>query len=98
MMRRLVYVILLTSLLLTPLPSKCQDPFSDFQSAIDSLTQKIMDILDTLKGAALSIGRVLAGTLIALGVVLWASDIFSYKGRRLIIAGIVLMIILELLS
>ncbi len=96
-MRALVYSVLLMMLLMTPLLVEAQDPFSGFESAINELTQSIMNILNLLKESAISIGRVLAGTLIALGVVLWASDIFTYKGRKLILAGIILLILMELI-
>ncbi len=96
-MRVVVYSLLLMLLMATPLLVEAQDPFSGFESAIGELTQSIVNILNMLKESALTIGRVLAGTLIALGVVLWASDIFTYKGRRLILAGIILLILMELI-
>ncbi len=96
-MRVVVYSLLLMLLMVTPLLVEAQDPFSGFESAISELTQSIVNILNMLKESALTIGRVLAGTLIALGVVLWASDIFTYKGRRLILAGIILLILMELI-
>ncbi len=96
-MRAVVYSLLLMLLTVTPLLVEAQDPFSGFESAINELTQSIVNILNMLKESALTIGRVLAGTLIALGVVLWASDIFTYKGRRLILAGIILLILMELI-
>ncbi len=97
MMRLLSYSLLMMALLLTPLMVSAQDPLSNFQDAINELTQSILGILNTLKASAISIGRVMAGTLIALGVVLWASDIFTYKGRKLILAGIILLIVMELI-
>ncbi len=97
-MRSNIYIVpLIIALLISPLMVSAQDPFSGFQNAIQDLTQDIMNILNTLKESAISIGRVMAGTLIALGVILWASDIFSYKGKRLILAGIILLILMELI-
>ncbi len=96
-MRALIYSVLLMLLLSAPILVEAQDPFSGFENAINELTQSIMKILTMLKESAISIGRVLAGTLIALGVVLWASDIFTYKGRKLILAGIILLILMELI-
>ena len=58
----------------------------------------MLDILEFIKEVALDVGKILSGTLIAVGVVLWASDIFSYKGRKLITSGVVLYFIIELLS
>jgi len=58
----------------------------------------LLDILEFIKEVALDVGKILSGTLIAVGVVLWASDIFSYKGRKLITSGVVLYFIIELLS
>jgi hypothetical protein len=43
------------------------------------------------------IARALSGTLIALGLVLWGTDIFGYKGKRLIIAGLVMLFIVEMI-
>ncbi len=97
-MRSNIYIVpLIIALLISPLMVSAQDPFSGFKDAIQDLTQDIVDILNTLKESAITIGRVLAGTLVALGVILWASDIFSYKGKRLILAGIVLLILMELI-
>ncbi len=74
---------------------------SDFNTRFNSMIEKIRDmilsVLSAIKDAALQVGRIMAGTLIALGVVLWASDIFSYKGKKLVISGIILLIIIELL-
>ncbi len=97
LMRPVLYALMLSLVLVPLLSVRAQDPFSGFQTAINDLTQSIIDILNMLKESALSIGRVLAGTLVALGVVLWASDIFSYKGKRLILAGIILLILMELI-
>ncbi len=97
-MRSTIYITpLMLALVISPLVVSAQDPFSGFQNAIQDLTQDIIDILSILKESAISIGRVMAGTLIALGVILWASDIFSYKGKRLILAGIMLLILIELI-
>ena len=62
------------------------------------MVDELLDILEFIKEVALDIGKILSGTLIAVGVVLWASDIFSYKGRKLITSGVVLYFIIELLS
>lgn len=62
------------------------------------MIDELLDILEFIKEVALDIGKILSGTLIAVGVVLWASDIFSYKGRKLITSGVVLYFIIELLS
>jgi len=71
-----------------------QDPISE---ALEREFQIIMDILISIKDWFITLGRVLSGVLIVVGVVLWASDIFSYKGKRLITSGVVLFFILELL-
>ena len=62
------------------------------------MIDELLDILEFIKEVALDIGKILSGTLIAVGVVLWASDIFSYKGKKLITSGVVLYFIIELLS
>ncbi|MGC9103808.1 MAG: hypothetical protein ACP5JF_03335 [Candidatus Methanodesulfokora sp.] len=68
-----------------------------FSEAVRNMVNAIVAMINAMKDAALTIGRVLGGALIAIGAVLWASDLFSYKGKRLIISGIILLIILELL-
>ncbi len=69
-----------------------------FNDMVEDITQSIVDFINTLKASAITIGRVLAGALIAIGVVLWASDVFSYRGRKLIISGVILMLLIELVS
>jgi len=52
-----------------------------------------------LKDNVISLGRTLALTIIAIGLVSWAVyPIFGYTGKRLIVSGIMLLIILEILS
>lgn len=97
-MRVIIYSLLITLLLLAPLAVSAQDPLSRFEDVLGELTQAIINLLNALKESALSVGRVMSGTLIALGAVLWASDIFSYKGRKLILAGIILLIVMELIG
>lgn len=69
-----------------------------FSEAVRNMVDSIVMMINSMKDAALTIGRVLGGALIAIGAVLWASELFSYKGKRLIISGIILLIILELLG
>ncbi len=73
-------------------------PISRESGAFQRMIGELLDILEFIKEVALDIGKILSGTLIAVGVVLWASDIFSYKGRKLITSGVVLYFIIELLS
>lgn len=96
-MRAIIYSLLIAVLLLTPLTVSAQNPFSRLEDAISELTQAIIHLLNMLRESAFSIGRVLSGTLIAIGVVLWASDVLAYKGRKLILAGIILLILMELI-
>ncbi len=74
---------------------------NDFNVRFNSMIKRVKDmiilVLNLIKDAAVEVGRIMAGALIALGVVLWASDIFSYKGKKLIISGIILLIIIEIL-
>jgi len=74
------------------------NPISREDGVFQKIVDELVDILEFIKEVALDIGRILSGTLIAVGVVLWASDIFSYKGRKLITSGVILYFILELLS
>ncbi len=88
-------------LILTLVPSliaEAQNPFSWLEESIKGLTDALIELLNLLRSSALTIGRVMAGLLIALGVVLWGSDIFSYKGKRLILAGLILIIVMEMIS
>jgi len=94
-MRKLVPFLLI---LLVPLVvAEAQNPFSWLEDSIKGLTEAAIELLEVLKSSALMIARALSGTLIALGLVLWGTDIFSYKGRRLIIAGIIMLFIVEML-
>ncbi len=94
-MRKLVPLLLI---LLVPLVvAEAQNPFSWLEDSIKGLTEAAIELLEVLKSSALMIARALSGTLIALGLVLWGTDIFSYKGRRLIIAGIIMLFIVEML-
>ncbi len=70
----------------------------EFNDMVRDITQSIVDFINVLKNSAITIGRVLSTALIAIGLVLWASDVFSYKGRKLIIGGIILMLLIELIS
>ena len=70
----------------------------EFNDMVRDITQSIVDFINVLKNSAITIGRVLSTALIAIGLVLWASDVFSYRGRKLIIGGIILMLLIELIS
>ncbi len=58
----------------------------------------IQEFVLELKDWFIDFGRVLSGALIVIGVVLWASDVFSYKGRKLITAGVILFFVLEAIA
>ncbi|RLG54555.1 MAG: hypothetical protein DRO00_01005 [Thermoproteota archaeon] len=73
-------------------------PLIDLGPVIDGFIKELEQLLLTVKGAVMGLGKVLGGTILIIGLVLWASDLFSYKGRRLITAGALLLLILELLS
>ncbi|GEM_PF-2868164 len=73
-------------------------PVIDLSPMIDDFIKELGQLLLTIKGAVLSLGKILGGTILIIGLVLWASDLFAYKGRRLITAGALLLLILELLS
>lgn len=93
--------ILLALLLITLVPistTEAQNQLSWLEDSIEELTNAVIELLNLLKSSALTIGRVMAGVLIALGVVLWGSDIFSYKGKKLILAGLILIIVMEMIS
>jgi len=73
-------------------------PIVDLGPVIEGFIDELEQLLLTIKGAVIGLGKVLGGTILIIGLVLWASDLFSYKGRRLITAGALLLLILELLS
>ncbi len=95
-----VFAAALSALLILPTISvvACASPGISHSRAFEGFKAELIEILSFLKETALEIGRILSGTLIALGVVLWASDVFSYKGRKLITSGVILYFILELLG
>lgn len=91
-------VILGLILLASSLEAAAAGPLLDLGPVIEAIVEELKLVLGMMKNAALGLGKVLAGAILAIGVVLWASDIFSYKGRRLIISGSILLIILELIT
>jgi hypothetical protein len=94
-MRKLVLALLI--LMIPLVVAEAQNPFSWLEDSIKGLTEAAIELLDVLKSSALMIARALSGTLIALGLVLWGTDIFGYKGKRLIIAGVVMLFIVEMI-
>ncbi len=95
------YALVALALLListSTLRVSASDFLGRFNDMVNDITQSIVDFINMLKESAITIGRVLSGALIAIGVVLWASDVFSYRGRKLIIGGIILMLLIELVS
>jgi hypothetical protein len=101
-MRRWIVILLMTLIIIrSPATSAENGALDDFNrrfsEAVRNMVNAIVAMINAIKDAALTIGRVLGGALIAIGAVLWASDLFSYKGKKLIISGIILLIILELL-
>lgn len=95
---RAIAFILLTVALAPILTIEAQNPFPWLEESINGITDAVVELLNLLKSSALTIGRVMAGALIALGVVLWGSDIFSYKGKKLVLAGLILIIVMEMMS
>ncbi|HIE24130.1 MAG TPA: hypothetical protein EYP68_07890 [Candidatus Korarchaeota archaeon] len=73
-------------------------PLVDLGPVIDGFIRELEQLVLTVKGAVLNLGKVLGGAILVIGLVLWASDLFAYKGRRLITAGALLLLILEILS
>ncbi|MDW8035766.1 MAG: hypothetical protein RMI85_04860 [Candidatus Korarchaeum sp.] len=98
MSTRILLPVLLMITLVPTFTIEAQNPFSRFEESIKGLTDAVIELLNLLKSSALTIGRVMAGTLIALGVVLWGSDVFSYRGKKLILAGLILIIVMEMIA
>ncbi|RDD53801.1 MAG: hypothetical protein BA066_02630 [Candidatus Korarchaeota archaeon NZ13-K] len=98
MIPRVLMLALLSLAIIPIIAAEAQNPFSWMEDSIKGLTDAVIELLNMLRSSALTIGRILAGTLIALGIVLWGSDIFSYKGRRLVLTGIILIIVMEMLA
>ncbi len=73
-------------------------PLIDLGPIIDSFIGELEQLVLTIREAVLDLGKVLGGAILVIGLVLWASDLFAYKGRRLITAGALLLLILEILS
>ncbi|MEM0017814.1 MAG: hypothetical protein QXJ48_03585 [Candidatus Korarchaeum sp.] len=97
MRARILPAFLLLITLAPILTVEAQNPFSWLEESIKGLTDSVIGLLNLLKSSAITVGRVMAGVLIALGVVLWGSDIFSYKGKRMILAGLILLIVMEMI-
>lgn len=95
---RAMTFILLAVALVPVLTIEAQNPFPWLEESIKGITDAIVGLLNLLKSSALAIGRVMAGALIALGIVLWGSDILSYKGKKLVLAGLILIIVMEMIS
>ncbi len=81
-----------------PLREVRAKPLVDLGPVIEGFIEELEQLLLTIKGAVMGLGKILGGTILVVGLVLWASDLFSYKGRKLITAGALLLLILELLS
>jgi len=65
---------------------------------IQSIQQNIIWLLTTVKDATINIGRATYGSMIIIGIVMWASGTQRYLSRKLIIGGSIIAIITELLS
>ena len=65
---------------------------------IQSIQQNIIWLLTTVKDATITIGRATYGSMIIIGIVMWASGTQRYLSRKLIIGGSIIAIITELLS
>lgn len=98
MIRRFSIAFLMLLALIPLCEASAQEPFSRIADWVKRLTDAVIEFLNVLKSSAITIGRVMAGTVIAIGVVLWGSEIFSYKGKRLILAGLITLMIIEAIS
>ncbi len=72
---------------------------------LDSIAQKIIDlgnairnIVESVKNAAMSILQVLSGAFIAIGLLLWSSDLNPYRGKKLVLTGLTLLVIFSIFS
>jgi len=90
--------LLMLLILLGAVGTSSANPQLSHSRVLEGFKAELIEILSFLRESAIELGRILAGTLIAVGVVLWASDVFSYKGRKLITSGVILYFVLELLS
>lgn len=88
----------LFSCLFIPLREVVAKPLFELGPIIDGFVKELEQLVLSFRGTIMEFGRVLGGTILLIGLILWASDLFSYKGRRLITAGALLLLILELLS
>ncbi|RLG47198.1 MAG: hypothetical protein DRN90_05350 [Thermoproteota archaeon] len=99
-MRIKTYVFALAALLGTSVSLRevIAKPVMELGPIIDDFIKELEQLLLMVRGAVISLGKILGGTVLIIGLVLWASDLFAYKGRKLITAGALLLLILELLS
>ncbi len=56
------------------------------------------NLLVTLKDVSINILKAMGGALVGIGLVLWASDLHPYKGKKLALTGLVLMLLLSLIN
>jgi len=71
----------------------------------DRTTEKINEFINSLNAfldaffqEMIIVGQHICVLIILIGFILWASQIFSYLGRRLIIGGFILWIFLHIIS
>lgn len=96
--RALALPVLAIVLLAGLVGSAAARPIVSLSSAIQGIVEELKQLLGEMRIAFLGLGKVLSGALLALGAVLWASDIFSYKGRRLLTSASILLLLLEMIS
>lgn len=99
-MRR--FTSLLLSLLIIPLPLTvvlAKPLLSErINEEIEEFFSWLKGVLSLIREQAVMLGKALGATILVIGLVMWGSDLFAYKGRRLITTGALLLLILELIS
>ncbi len=74
-----------------------EEPFEGVSERIEKFFHGLEQLIQDIKSLFMELGQVLAGALIVIGAILWASGVFRYTGFRLMTGGVLLLILLLLL-
>jgi len=89
--------ILLIHLVLLASTRFGEGPFEGVSGKIEEFFHGLEQLIQDISALFIDLGRVLAGALIVIGAVLWASGVFRYTGFRLMTGGVILLILLSIL-
>ncbi len=79
-------------------PENNTEGFKSIAEGIRSFGEGIHDIILSIRDAALIVLRVAGGTLALIGLTLWATELNPYKGKKMVLSGLALTLIVSLLN